>query len=90
MKENREPERMCAVCRCKAPKNKLIRLVKNKDGNISIDETHKMNGRGMYICASGECVNKAVKTRAINRSFKTNVENQIYEELVNFYEHSKN
>ena len=90
MKEIREPERMCAVCRNKAPKSKLIRLVKSNDGNVCVDSTHKMNGRGMYICNCEECVNKAIKTRAINRSFKTNIENQVYEELAKYYECSKN
>ena len=90
MKESRQPERTCAACRNKAQKQNLIRVVKNKQNEILIDETHKMNGRGMYICANDDCINKAVKSRAINRSFKTNVDDSIYEELVKYYERSKN
>lgn len=90
MKEIKFPERMCAVCRNKAPKQNLLRIVKTKENEILIDETHKMNGRGMYICLNDDCVNKAYKTKAINRSFKTNVEDGIYEEIIKYYEHTKN
>lgn len=90
MKEIKQPERMCAVCRNKAQKQNLIRIVKNKNNEIFIDESHKKSGRGMYVCKNADCVSKAFKTKAINRSFKTNVDDSIYEELVKYYEYSKN
>ena len=90
MKERRQPERTCAACRSKAPKQNLIRIVKNKNNEIFIDENHKIDGRGMYICLNEDCVNRAIKTKAINRSFKTNIEDSVYGELVKYYERSKN
>lgn len=88
--DKKQPERMCAVCRKKGNKNSLIRIVKDNNGNIFIDQTCKANGRGMYICKSQECVGNAFKSRAVNRSFKVNADPAIYEELKKFNEHNEN
>ena len=74
-------ERTCMACRNKAEKDAFIRVVKEPDGNICIDNTYKKNGRGMYICKNKECVGKAIKTRAVSRAFKCDVGNKIYEDL---------
>ena len=76
-------ERTCMVCRTKAVKGNFVRVVKEPNGNISIDETYKINGRGMYICRNQECISKAIKTRAVSRAFKKDVGNEIYEKLGN-------
>ena len=76
-----KPERTCMVCRTKTDRNNLIRVVRGVDGSISIDKTQKVNGRGMYICNTQECISKAIKTRAVSRAFKKDVGNQIYEDL---------
>ena len=55
------PMRMCAVCRQQFPKRSLIRLVKAQDGQISIDDTGKKPGRGLYVCPSGDCLALATK-----------------------------
>ena len=75
------PERTCSVCRKKAEKGAFIRIVKEPDGNISIDNTYKKNGRGMYICSNQECISKAIKTRAVSRAYKKDVGDEIYREL---------
>jgi len=80
------PERMCAVCRKKGDKNSFIRVVKQKEGQIIIDASYKLNGRGVYICNNQDCVSKAIKSKAINRSFKTEIGAEIYEDLRNYYE----
>ena len=76
-------ERMCCVCRTKHPVNELIRVArqKNEDGTFSyeIDRTGRANGRGARVCPS--CIEKCVKTRALNRSFKTNLPNEIYDRI---------
>lgn len=77
------PERTCMVCRTKAVKGEFVRIVKEPNGQISIDETYKINGRGMYVCKKAECISKAVKTKAVNRAFKKDVGNEIYEKLGN-------
>ncbi len=53
------PQRSCIGCNTKKDKKDLIRIVKNKDGNISIDKTGKANGRGAYICNNVECLEKS-------------------------------
>ena len=74
-------ERTCMACRCKFEKGNLLRIVKEPNGKISIDESHKVNGRGMYICKNKECINKAIKSSAVSRAFKKDVGNEIYEQL---------
>ncbi len=84
MEGKRIVERMCAVCRKKGDKKSFVRIVKNKSGEIKIDNSYKENGRGMYLCIDGDCINKAIKTKALNRSFKCTVDNKIYEELSSY------
>ncbi|MCI9000800.1 MAG: YlxR family protein [Clostridia bacterium] len=68
-------------CNEKKNKNELIRIVKSNDGQINIDKTGKMPGRGAYICERKECLEKAIKTKRIERVFETKVEEEIYEKL---------
>ena len=75
------PERMCVVCRQMKDKRELIRIVKNKDGEIFIDETGKSAGRGAYICRTEECFSRLVKTRGLERSFKRAVPKEVLEAL---------
>lgn len=75
------PERTCMVCRTKAEKGAFIRIVKEKNGQISIDNTQKKDGRGMYICKTQQCISKAIKSRAVSRAFKCDGGNKIYEDL---------
>ena len=83
------PQRKCIVCQDRDSKRELIRIVKNKEGEIFIDLSGKANGRGAYICKSTECLRKAVKTKALNRAFKIEVSDEVYEKLLaelNLYE----
>ena len=75
------PERICIGCNEKKQKKELIRIVKDKEGNISIDEIGKSNGRGAYICKNIECLEKAIKSKKLERSLKTKIDLQIYESL---------
>ena len=76
-----KPERSCIVCRSKGDKSKFIKIVKNKDGNIQIEKDKKLDGRGAYICKNEECIKKCIKTKALNRVFKTNVSENIYGDI---------
>ncbi len=78
-----KPERTCTVCRKKAEKSDFLRVVKNKDGAVLIDYTMKADGRGAYICNNIECIKAATKKKALERSFKAKVDNDIYVELEN-------
>ena len=75
------PQRTCMGCNEKKDKKELIRVVKSSDGQINIDKTGKMPGRGAYICDRIECLEKAIKTKRIERVFETSIDNEIYEKL---------
>ena len=77
---------MCAVCRNRYEKEKLIRIVKFKDGEIKIDEKGKMQGRGMYICKRKECLTQAEKRKVIERAFSGKISPCIYNELTEMSE----
>ena len=73
--------RMCVACREMHDKKELIRIVKDKDGNISIDETGKKNGRGAYICKNEDCFKKLTKSKGLNKTFKCLVDDEVYKKL---------
>ena len=75
------PQRTCKGCNSKKDKKDLIRIVKNKEGVISIDKTGKANGRGAYICNNISCLEKAVKSKRLERVFETKISEEIYESL---------
>lgn len=81
-KAKKVPQRKCIACQDRDNKKELIRIVKNKEGQIFIDLTGKANGRGAYICKDSECLKKAIKSKALNRAFKTEVPNEVYEKLL--------
>ena len=75
------PQRTCIGCNSQKNKKDLIRIVKNKEGIISIDRTGKANGRGAYICDNIECLENAIKTKRLEKIFETSISNEIYENL---------
>lgn len=75
------PLRMCIGCREMKPKAELDRIVKTPDGEIVIDKTNKISGRGAYICKSGDCLKKAEKINALSHTFSISVDREIYSRL---------
>lgn len=75
------PQRTCIGCNIKKDKKELIRIVKNKENQIDVDRTGKMQGRGAYICDNVECLEKALKTKRLEKSFEMQISNEIYEKL---------
>ena len=75
------PQRTCIGCNEKKDKKDLIRIVKNKDNEILVDKTGKLNGRGAYICNNVECLEKLKKSKRLNKVFETNISDEIYESL---------
>lgn len=75
------PQRTCIGCNTQKNKNDLIRIVIDKDGNISIDKTGKANGRGAYICNNIECLEKIIKSKRLERTFEKELDKEIYENL---------
>ena len=75
------PMRMCTGCHEMKPKKELIRVVKTPEGEIKVDFTGKLNGRGAYLCKSAECLLKAQKQKALSRAFECPITDEIYEDL---------
>jgi len=82
--EKNVPQRTCMVCRNSYNKKDLLRIVRTSVG-FQIDETGKLDGRGAYICKSKQCIEKCIKTKAMNRAFKTNIPDDVYIELKEKY-----
>ena len=83
MKVKKIPMRSCVVTREKCEKKDLIRIVRTPEGEVKIDLTGKMNGRGAYIKKELSVVDKAKKSKALDRHLEVVVPDTIYEELKN-------
>lgn len=79
--QHKEKLRMCIVCREQSDKKALLRIVKNKDGEIFVDKSGKANGRGAYICKDKECFDKLCKQKSLNKAFKCNISDEIYQKI---------
>ena len=71
------------------PKSEMIRVVKDPDGTVIVDNTGKKSGRGAYICTNELCMKKCLKTKAINKNFKTDVDSLIYNNIEDEYNRKK-
>jgi predicted RNA-binding protein YlxR (DUF448 family) len=80
MKAKKTPMRRCVGCMESKPKKELVRLA-GYEGKVSIDLTGKAKGRGVYLCTSVECFEKAVKKKALSRSLEMEIPK---EQLKNF------
>ena len=83
MKNKKIPMRSCVVSREKLPKQELIRIVKNKDNEVFVDTTGKQNGRGIYIKKDLDILEKARKSKIMDKLLECVIEESIYEELEN-------
>ena len=81
MKQRKIPQRKCIVCGELKDKGDLLRIVKNKEEGILIDETGKVNGRGAYVCKSDSCLKSLRKSNKLNQAFKMKIDDDVYEEL---------
>ena len=77
----RTPIRTCIGCGAEKPKRELIRIVRTPEGEYLLDTTGRKNGRGAYLCSSPECMEKAWKSRGLDRSFREKVPQEVYERL---------
>ena len=81
MVEKRQPVRTCIACREEFDKKALLRIVKDKEGNISVDVTGKSNGRGAYICKNAACLKKARKSKRIESSLECRISDELYTKM---------
>ncbi len=75
------PLRVCAGCMEKQPKKSLVRIVRTPEGEVLLDETGKKSGRGVYICPSGTCLQKARKGKRLEKALRKAVTPDIYDTL---------
>lgn len=75
------PMRLCVACREMKPKQAMMRVVKNADGEIYADPTGKAPGRGAYICDSAECRQKLSTKKLLHKTFSTDVSMEVYRDI---------
>ena len=80
MANKKIPMRQCVGCGEMKAKKELIRVIKTEE-EVLLDTTGRKNGRGAYLCISGECLQKARKNRGLERSFKCRIPAEVYERL---------
>lgn len=83
MKVKKIPMRSCVVTHEKLEKKDLIRVVKNKDGEVFVDESGKANGRGAYLKKNAEVIEKAKKSKVLDKILDTAIKEEVYNELLN-------
>lgn len=81
MKTKKIPVRLCVACRSPRPKKEMLRVVKSPEGMLKLDTTGKAQGRGAYICPEVECLDKAKKTRALERALEYPLTDELYNEI---------
>ncbi|WP_156646963.1 RNase P modulator RnpM [Lentibacillus sp. JNUCC-1] len=82
VKKKKIPLRKCVVTNEMKPKQEMIRVVRNKEGDVFVDETGRQNGRGAYVSLDEAIIEKAKKTGALNRQLGTEIEPEIFEHMV--------
>ena len=75
------PMRKCVGCGEMKPKKELMRILKTESWEFIVDAAGKKNGRGAYICRSLDCFKSAVKSRGLERSFKQEIPQDVYDRL---------
>ena len=75
------PQRQCMGCRERKSKRDMIRVVRGTYGTVSLDFGGKMNGRGAYICPDPDCLKKAQRSKALERSLEVEIPAEVYERL---------
>ncbi len=75
------PQRQCMGCRERTDKRNLIRVVRTPEGNVQLDFSGKLSGRGAYICPKAECLKKAQKAKSLERSLEVPIPDEVYDRL---------
>lgn len=81
-KSKKVPIRMCVGCRERFNKKELVRIVRTPEGEVKLDRTGKMSGRGAYICPDKiECIDRAIKSKVLERNLEIQISDEIYDKL---------
>jgi predicted RNA-binding protein YlxR (DUF448 family) len=87
--EKKVPIRTCVSCRESSDKKQLIRIVRRTDGEVSIDPTGKMPGRGAYLCGAKRCLDTAIKKNVLGRALRCEIPERLNEELKRLVENEQ-
>ena len=79
--KSKVPMRQCTGCREMKNKKELLRVLRSAEGEILLDDTGRKNGRGAYLCRDPECLQKARRSKGLERSLKIEIPEEIYERL---------
>lgn len=83
------PVRQCVGCQEMKPKKEMIRILKTAEEEIVLDLSGRKNGRGAYLCNCRECLDKAIKQKGLERSFKMRIPVEVYQNLEKEFEESE-
>lgn len=75
------PMRKCVGCQEMKNKKEMLRVLKTSENEFILDATGRKNGRGAYLCFSKECLDKAIKCKGLERSFKQSIPKEVYDKL---------
>lgn len=82
MKMRKIPMRTCVVTREKCEKKDLLRVVRDNNGNVFVDDTNKANGRGAYLKKDKDVILKAKDSKVLERHLEVKIPESIYDELI--------
>ena len=83
MKVKKIPMRSCVISHEKLPKKELVRVLRTPDKNVIVDLSGKCNGRGAYLKKDIEVIEKARKSKVLNKILEVEIPDNVYEELIN-------
>ena len=86
MKVKKVPLRTCVITKEALPKQELLRIVRTPEMEVKVDLTGKLNGRGAYIKKSLEVLEKAQKSKILEKRLECNIADSVYEEIKNIIE----
>ncbi|WP_105956132.1 RNase P modulator RnpM [Apilactobacillus quenuiae] len=89
MKRRKIPMRKDIVTGEMAPKKELVRVVRDKEGNVSIDETGKKSGRGAYVSINVDVAKQAKKNKTFNEVFSVDLDDTFYDDLIEYVDHKQ-
>lgn len=87
MKKRKVPMRKDIVTGEVMPKRQLIRVVKNKEGEVTLDPTGKKSGRGAYIAVDVEIAKRAKEEKTFEKAFHVKLDDSFYDELIQYTDH---
>lgn len=79
--KRKQPQRKCIVTNEMKPKKSMIRIVRNKDKEVFIDPTGKLNGRGAYLTIDEAIIERAQAEKVLEKTFQVNIDPAIYDQL---------